>query len=128
MLRWKIAIQRYRLNIKIVHKERNLHKNADEIRRWELSNTPYNPAYVPLEAEPQIPMQGINITDIGTELFKEIRESYKKVRNFNILTSLLDKELKDTALVNLLDEILETSYSEGILHFFDGIIYDRTKY
>ncbi|MBW0522736.1 hypothetical protein O181_062451 [Austropuccinia psidii MF-1] len=55
----------------IVHKAENIQKNADGLRRWELPNTPDNPAYVPLEAEPQIPIEVINITDIGTEFFEE---------------------------------------------------------
>ncbi|MBW0557180.1 hypothetical protein O181_096895 [Austropuccinia psidii MF-1] len=66
MLRWKIAIQEYRGNMTIIHKAGNTHKNADGLSRWTLANTPDNPAYVPLEAEPQIPIEGINITDIGT--------------------------------------------------------------
>ncbi|MBW0525701.1 hypothetical protein O181_065416 [Austropuccinia psidii MF-1] len=43
--------------------------------RWALANTPDNPPYVPLEEEPQIPIEGITITDIGTEFFEEVRES-----------------------------------------------------
>ncbi|MBW0536634.1 hypothetical protein O181_076349 [Austropuccinia psidii MF-1] len=87
-----------------------------------------NPAYVPLEAEPQIPIEGINITDIGTEFFEEVRESYKQDKNCHILTSLLDKDCKDTSLVNALDEVWKNSYSEGRFHLFDGIIYHRTKH
>ncbi|MBW0550901.1 hypothetical protein O181_090616 [Austropuccinia psidii MF-1] len=66
MLRWQIAIQEYKGNMTIVHKAGNIHKNADGLSRRALANTPDNPAYVPLEAEPQIPIEGINITDIGT--------------------------------------------------------------
>ncbi|MBW0583803.1 hypothetical protein O181_123518 [Austropuccinia psidii MF-1] len=66
MLRWQIAIQQYRGNMTIVHKAGNIHTNSDGLRRWALANTLDNPAYVPLEAEPQIPIEGINITDIGT--------------------------------------------------------------
>ncbi|MBW0532827.1 hypothetical protein O181_072542 [Austropuccinia psidii MF-1] len=66
MLRWQIAIQEYRGNMNIVHKEGKTHMNADGLSRLELANTPDNPAYVPLEAKPQIPIEGINITDIGT--------------------------------------------------------------
>ncbi|MBW0563930.1 hypothetical protein O181_103645 [Austropuccinia psidii MF-1] len=73
MLRWKIAIQEYRGNMTIVHKSGNNHKNYDVLSRWSLANTPDNPAYVPLEAGPQIPIEGINITDIGTEFFEEVR-------------------------------------------------------
>ncbi|MBW0537596.1 hypothetical protein O181_077311 [Austropuccinia psidii MF-1] len=87
MLRWQIAIQEYRGIMTIVHKSQNIHKNADGLRRWALANTPYNPAYVTVEAEPQIPIEGINITDIGTEFFEEVRESYKQDKNCHILTS-----------------------------------------
>ncbi|MBW0573936.1 hypothetical protein O181_113651 [Austropuccinia psidii MF-1] len=73
MLIWQIAIQEYRGNMTIVHKAGNIHKNADELRRWELANTPDNPAYAPFKAEPQIPIQVVNITDIGTEFFEEVR-------------------------------------------------------
>ncbi|MBW0551852.1 hypothetical protein O181_091567 [Austropuccinia psidii MF-1] len=92
MLIWPIAIQEYRHNMTIAHKAGKIHKNAYGLSRWELANTPDNPAYVALEAEPQIPIEGINITDIGTEFFEEVRESYKQDKNFHNLTSLLDKD------------------------------------
>ncbi|MBW0544963.1 hypothetical protein O181_084678 [Austropuccinia psidii MF-1] len=100
MLRLQIAIQEYRGNMTIVHKAGKIHKNAYRLSRWALANTPDNPAYVPLEAEPHIPIEGINITDIGTEFFGEVRESYKQDKNCHILTSLLEKDCKDTTLVN----------------------------
>ncbi|MBW0566094.1 hypothetical protein O181_105809 [Austropuccinia psidii MF-1] len=78
MLRWQIAIQEYRGKITIINKEVNIHNNADGLSRKELANTPNNPGYVSLEAEPQIPIEGINIIDVGTEFFKEVREAYKK--------------------------------------------------
>ncbi|MBW0574151.1 hypothetical protein O181_113866 [Austropuccinia psidii MF-1] len=112
----------------IVHKAGNIHKNADELSRCELAKTPDNSAYVPLEAEPQIPIEGINITDIGTEFFEEVRESYKQDKNCHILTSLIDKDCKDTSLVNALDEFRRSSYSESRFHLFDGIIYHRNKH
>ncbi|MBW0500482.1 hypothetical protein O181_040197 [Austropuccinia psidii MF-1] len=102
MLRWQIAIKEYRGNMTIVHDEANIQKNADGISFWELSNTPDNPAYVPLEAEPYIPIEGINITNIGTEFIEEVRESYKKDKNCHTFTSFLYKDCKETALVNSL--------------------------
>ncbi|MBW0588538.1 hypothetical protein O181_128253 [Austropuccinia psidii MF-1] len=128
MLRWQIAIQEYRGKMTIVHKAGNIHKNDDGLSRWALANTPDNPAYVPLKAEAKIPIEGININDIGTEFFEEVREYYKQHKNFHILTSLLDKSFKDTSLVNALDEVWKKSYSEGRFHLFDGIIYHRTKH
>ncbi|MBW0465479.1 hypothetical protein O181_005194 [Austropuccinia psidii MF-1] len=128
MVRWQIAIPEYRGNITIVHKELNLHTNADGLSRWALANTPDNSAYVPLEAELQIPIEGINITDIGTEFFEEVRKFHKQDNNCHILSSLLDKYCKDISLVSSLDEVWKNSYSEGRFHLFDGIIYNRTKH
>ncbi|MBW0505511.1 hypothetical protein O181_045226 [Austropuccinia psidii MF-1] len=118
-LRWQIAIQEYSGNIPIVQKAGNIHKNTDGFSRWALANTPDSPACLPLEAEPQISIEGIKITHIGIELFEEVRESYKQDRNCHILTSLLDKGCKHTSLVNALDEGWKNSYSEGRFYFFD---------
>ncbi|MBW0533466.1 hypothetical protein O181_073181 [Austropuccinia psidii MF-1] len=128
ILRWQIGIQEYRGNMTIVHKAGKIHNNSDELSRWALANNPDNPSYEPLEGKPQIPIEGINITYIGTELFEEVRELYKKDKKFHILTSLLDKYCKDTSLVNALDVFWKNSYSEGRFHLFDGIIYHRTKH
>ncbi|MBW0504603.1 hypothetical protein O181_044318 [Austropuccinia psidii MF-1] len=81
ILRWQIATQEYGGNITIVHKAGNICKNADGIRRWTLANTTDNPAFVPLEEELQIPIEGTNITDIGTEFVEEVRQSYKQDKN-----------------------------------------------
>ncbi|MBW0538174.1 hypothetical protein O181_077889 [Austropuccinia psidii MF-1] len=56
MLRWQITIQEYRGNMTIIHKDGNIHKNADELIRWPLPNDIDKPAYVPEEASPQIPI------------------------------------------------------------------------
>ncbi|MBW0582453.1 hypothetical protein O181_122168 [Austropuccinia psidii MF-1] len=111
MLRWQIAIQEYRGNMTIVHKAGNIHKNADGLSRWALPNTPDNPAYVPTGEEPQIPIEGINITDVGTEFFKEVRDIYKLDKYCHILTSLLDKDCKYAALANSLEDIWKKTSS-----------------
>ncbi|MBW0502371.1 hypothetical protein O181_042086 [Austropuccinia psidii MF-1] len=69
MLTWQIAIQEYTGNMIIVHKSGYIYNNAYGLSIWALPNTPDNPAYVPANAEPQIPIQGINITGVGTEFF-----------------------------------------------------------
>ncbi|MBW0534357.1 hypothetical protein O181_074072 [Austropuccinia psidii MF-1] len=97
----------------IVHKAGNIHKNADGVRRWALPNTPDNPAFVPTSAEPQISIEGNNITDVGTAFFEDVRESYKQDRNCHILTSPLDKDFRDAALANSLNDIWKTSYDNG---------------
>ncbi|MBW0581458.1 hypothetical protein O181_121173, partial [Austropuccinia psidii MF-1] len=71
MLRWQIAIQEYRGNMTIVHKDGNIHKNSDRLRRWPLPNNIDNTSYVPEEASPQIPIEGISVTDLNTTFFEE---------------------------------------------------------
>ncbi|MBW0504442.1 hypothetical protein O181_044157 [Austropuccinia psidii MF-1] len=78
----------------IVHKAGNIHKISDGLSRWALLNKPDNTAYVPTSEEPHIPIEGIDITDVGTEFFEEVRESYKQDKNCDILISLLDKDCK----------------------------------
>ncbi|MBW0530077.1 hypothetical protein O181_069792 [Austropuccinia psidii MF-1] len=128
MLRWQIAIQEYRGNMTIVHKDGNIHKNADGLRRWPLPNNIDNPAYVPEEASPQIPIEGISVTDLNTTFFEEVRNSYTQVKSCRVLCQLLTKDCKDNSLIHALDEIWRKSYYEGIFHLLDGIIYHRTKH
>ncbi|MBW0512381.1 hypothetical protein O181_052096 [Austropuccinia psidii MF-1] len=94
MLRWQISIQEYRGNMTTVNKAGNIHNSSVALSRWALHNTPENPACVPENAGPQIPIERIDLTDVGTEFFEEARESYEKDKNFHILTSLLGKYCK----------------------------------
>ncbi|MBW0519830.1 hypothetical protein O181_059545 [Austropuccinia psidii MF-1] len=112
----------------IVHNSGNIHKNADGLSRWALPNTPDNPAYVPTSAEPQSPIEGIKIKDLGTEFFEEFIESYKQDKKGHILTSLIDKDCKDTSLANSLDDIWKNRYENGRFHLFDGILYHKSKH
>ncbi|MBW0525962.1 hypothetical protein O181_065677 [Austropuccinia psidii MF-1] len=105
MLRWQIAIQEYRGKMTIVNKSGNIHNNSDGLSRWELPNIPENPASFPEHAEPPIPDEGFKITDVWTEFFEEVRESYKQGKKCHILTSLLDKDCTDADLHNFLDDI-----------------------
>ncbi|MBW0512119.1 hypothetical protein O181_051834 [Austropuccinia psidii MF-1] len=128
ILRWLIAIQEYRGNMTIVHKDWNIHKNADGLNRWPLPNNIDNPSYVPEEAFPQIPIEGISVTDLNTTFFKEVRNSYTQDKNCSIFCQLITKDCKDNSLIHSLDEILRKSYDEGRFHLQDGIIYHRTKH
>ncbi|MBW0513657.1 hypothetical protein O181_053372 [Austropuccinia psidii MF-1] len=76
MIRCQIAIKGYRGNMTIVHKDGNIHKNVDGLRRWPLPNNIDNPAYVPEEASPQIPIEGISVTDLNTTFFDGRKQSY----------------------------------------------------
>ncbi|MBW0578303.1 hypothetical protein O181_118018 [Austropuccinia psidii MF-1] len=67
ILRWHIAIKEYRGNMTIVHKAGNISKNAYGLSKCELPNTSDNTAYFTASSETQIPIEGINITDVGAE-------------------------------------------------------------
>ncbi|MBW0517773.1 hypothetical protein O181_057488 [Austropuccinia psidii MF-1] len=128
MLRWQIAIQEYRGNVNIVYEDGNIHKNADGLSIWPLTNGIDNPSYVPGEAYLQIPIEGISVTDVNTTLFEEVRNSYAQDTNCSIICQLLTKDCKDNSLIHALDEIWKKSYDEERFHLLDGIIYHRTKH
>ncbi|MBW0543612.1 hypothetical protein O181_083327 [Austropuccinia psidii MF-1] len=128
ILRWQIAIQEYRVNMKIVHKDGNIHKNANGLSRWPLPNNIDNPAYVPEEASLQISIEGISVADLNTTFFEEVRNSYTQDKSCSILFQLLTKDCKDNSLIHALDEIWRKSYDERRFHLLDGIIYHRTKH
>ncbi|MBW0555244.1 hypothetical protein O181_094959 [Austropuccinia psidii MF-1] len=107
MLRWKIAIQEYRGSIPIVRKDGNIHKSADGLNRWALGNTPENPAWVPQEEHHR---EGIFVTDIHTEFFSQVKESYKMEKNCNFLYQLLMKDCKDPSISSKIDEIWKKAY------------------
>ncbi|MBW0560600.1 hypothetical protein O181_100315 [Austropuccinia psidii MF-1] len=125
MLRWKIAIHKYRGNMTIAHKFGNIHKNSDCLSRWALANTPENPEWVPQEEHH---IEGICVKDIGTEFFNQVKESYKMDKNFHISCKLLMKYYKDPSLSSKLDETWKKAYDEERFHLLDGILYHRTKY
>ncbi|MBW0475513.1 hypothetical protein O181_015228 [Austropuccinia psidii MF-1] len=105
ILRCQIAIQEYRGNMNIVHKDGNIHKNADRLRRLPLPNYIDNAAYVPEEASPQILIEGISVTDLNTTFFEEVRNSCTQDKNFSILCQLLNKDCKDNSQIHALDEV-----------------------
>ncbi|MBW0534974.1 hypothetical protein O181_074689 [Austropuccinia psidii MF-1] len=128
MLRWQIAIQEYRGNMTIVRKDGNINKNADGLSRWPLPNDIDNPAYVPEEASPQIPIGGISVTDLNTTFFEEVRNSYTQDKNCSILFQLLSKDCKDNTLIHALDKVWKKSYDEGRFYLLDGhLSEDRTR-
>ncbi|MBW0498177.1 hypothetical protein O181_037892 [Austropuccinia psidii MF-1] len=102
MLRWNIAIQEYRGNMTIAHKYGNIHKNADGLGRGALSNKPENPEWVPQEENH---IEGICVTDIGTEFFNQVKESYKMDKKGHISCQPLMKYCKDPLLYSKLDEV-----------------------
>ncbi|MBW0523166.1 hypothetical protein O181_062881 [Austropuccinia psidii MF-1] len=91
MLRWQIDIQEYRGNMTIVHKDGNIHKTSDGLRRWPLPDIIDNPAYVPEEDFTQIPIERISVTALSTTFFKEIWKHYTPHENCSIYANDLLK-------------------------------------
>ncbi|MBW0532444.1 hypothetical protein O181_072159 [Austropuccinia psidii MF-1] len=109
MLQWQISIKEYRGNMTIAYKSGNIHKNVDGLSRWALENTPENPAWVP---QKEHHIEGICVTDIGTEFFNKVRETYRIGRNCHILCQPLMKDCKDPSISAKLDEIWKKEYDE----------------
>ncbi|MBW0534809.1 hypothetical protein O181_074524 [Austropuccinia psidii MF-1] len=128
MLKWQIAIQAYRGNMTIIHKDGNIHKNSDGLSRWPLPSNIDNPAYVTEEYSSQIPIEEISVTDLNTTFFEEVRNTYTQDTYCSILCQLLTKNCEDNSLIHALDEIWRKSYDEGRFNLLDGIIYHRTKH
>ncbi|MBW0533234.1 hypothetical protein O181_072949 [Austropuccinia psidii MF-1] len=105
MLRWQKAIQEYRGNMTIVHKDGNAHKNVDGLIRCPLPNNIDNTSYVPKKASPHISIEGIGVTDLNTKFFEEVRNSYTQDRNCRILCQLFTKDCNKNSLIHALDGI-----------------------
>ncbi|MBW0500691.1 hypothetical protein O181_040406 [Austropuccinia psidii MF-1] len=125
MLRWQMVIQEYKGNMNIVRKSGNIFKSADGLIRWDLANTPENPAWVPQE-EHQIEV--ICVTDIGTKFFYQVKERYKMDKKCHILFQLIIKDCKDPSLSSKIDETWKKAYDQGRFNLLDGILYHRTKH
>ncbi|MBW0589864.1 hypothetical protein O181_129579 [Austropuccinia psidii MF-1] len=91
----------------ILHKSGNIHINADGLSRWALENTPENPEWVPQEEHH---IEGICVTDIGTEFSNQVKERYKMDKTFHILCKFLMKDYKDPSLSSKLDEMWKKAY------------------
>ncbi|MBW0466882.1 hypothetical protein O181_006597 [Austropuccinia psidii MF-1] len=107
----------------IFHKDGNIQKNADGLSRWPLPNNIDNPAYFPEESFPQIPIEGISVTDLNNTFFKEVRNSYTQDKNCSMLCQLLTKDCKDNSLIHSLDEIWKKAYDEGRFHLLNVCIF-----
>ncbi|MBW0491560.1 hypothetical protein O181_031275 [Austropuccinia psidii MF-1] len=124
MLRCQISIKEFRGYMTIVYRYRNIHKNADGLGRWGLENTPQNQAWVPQE---ELFIEGICVTDIGTEFLNKVKQSYKIDRSCHILCQILMKDCKDPSLSSKFDEIWKKAYDEGRFHLLDVVLYHGTK-
>ncbi|MBW0500168.1 hypothetical protein O181_039883 [Austropuccinia psidii MF-1] len=109
----------------IVHKYINIDKNSDGLSRWALDNTPENPAWVPQEEHH---IEGIYLTDLGTEFFKKVKGIYHMSKNCHILCQCLMKDCNEPSLSSKLDQIWKKEYDEGRFHILDGILYHRKKH
>ncbi|MBW0479533.1 hypothetical protein O181_019248 [Austropuccinia psidii MF-1] len=116
MLRWQIAIQEYGGNMTIVHKDAHIHKNSDGLSRFPLTNNIYNTAYVPEEDSPQIPIEGISVTDLNTTFFEEVRNIYTQDHNCRVLFQLLTQDSQDNFSIYASDYFLYTKSDDRKFH------------
>ncbi|MBW0517984.1 hypothetical protein O181_057699 [Austropuccinia psidii MF-1] len=103
ILRWQIAIQEYKGNLNIVHKDGNIPKNSDWLNRWPLPNHIENPDFVPEEASPQTPIEVISVSALNITFFEELRNSYTQYdKNYHRTKHTCLMKAVDRSLINLL--------------------------
>ena len=149
MLRWQIAIQEWRGSMTIVHREGNIHKNADGLSRWSLTNNPDNPAWdgetaakimslFPINndednnacsiEEDMYKINGIHFTEMEEEFWDEIKTSYQEDKNITTIINILQMKFKDDKLINSIEEPWLTSFKENRFALYDGLLYHRTRH
>ena len=149
MLRWQIAIQEWRGSMTIVHREGNIHKNADGLSRWSLTNNPDNPAWdgetaakimsiTPLSDEENnfacfligedTQILGLHFSEMEEEFWDEVRNSYQLDKNLSTIINLLQSKFKEEQLINSLEEPWLSSFKENRFALYDGLLYHRTKH
>jgi hypothetical protein len=127
MLRWQIAIQQYRGQMTIIHKEGAKHKNADGLSRWALPNTPDNPAYDP-EDDKIFPILGIHVCDLDEALYELVRQSYNDDCEMLKLVNILSNDNSPPELIASLPDTLSKHYKEGKFTLLDGLLYFRNRH
>ncbi|MBW0585701.1 hypothetical protein O181_125416 [Austropuccinia psidii MF-1] len=70
LLRWQIGRQEHRNSRNIFNTDGNIHQTADGLSILPLPNNIENSSYIPEEASPQIPIEGISVTDLNTTFFE----------------------------------------------------------
>jgi len=142
MLRWQIAIQEWRGSMTIVHREGNIHKNADGLSRWSLTNNPDNPAWdgetaakimsiTPLSDEENnfacfligedTQILGLHFSEMEEEFWDEVRNSYQLDKNLSTIINLLQSKFKEEQLINSLEEPWLSSFKENRFAHYDGL-------
>jgi hypothetical protein len=127
MLRWQIAIQQYRGQMTIIHKEGAKNKNVDGLSRWALPNTPENPAYGP-EDNDIFPILGIHVCDLDEAFYELVRQSYNADCEMLKLVNILSNDNSPPELIASLPDTLSKHYKKGKFTLLDGLLYFRNRH
>ncbi|MBW0592457.1 hypothetical protein O181_132172 [Austropuccinia psidii MF-1] len=109
MLRWKIAIQEYRVNMTIIYKEGKSNNNADGLSRWPLDNVRSNPAYDP-EVAAKIPIHFMEIDRRKNFRFSEWEQGSSTLDSGNT-----DSEGTKTPILGISSSELHNEFFSAVL-------------
>ena len=118
-----MAIQEYRGNMTIIHRDCVKHKNADGLSRWSLENNVSNPAWDEETDVRELPMMGVDISDLAESFWEQVRQSYAQKKNIVTLLDILKWDNKNMSLIESLDEPWKRAYKEGRFELVDQILY-----
>ncbi|MBW0531360.1 hypothetical protein O181_071075 [Austropuccinia psidii MF-1] len=110
MLRWQIAIQEYRGNMKIIYKEGKSHPSADD--HWITSKATQ---LMTLKFQPR-------------PLSIAVLKSYAKHQQCSILLQLLQQKYRSSELESQLEEPWLRAYKDNKFFLIHGLLYHREKY
>ncbi|MBW0494346.1 hypothetical protein O181_034061 [Austropuccinia psidii MF-1] len=111
MLRWQIAIEEYRGNMRIIYKE--------ESGTLDSGNTDSEGT--------ETPILGIHSSGLHNELFSAVLKSYAKHKQCGILLQLLQQRYRSPELESQLEEPWLRAYNDNKFLLIDGLLYHREK-
>ena len=126
MMRWQISIQEWRGSMTIVHRDGQIHKNADGLSRWALPNDSSNPAADQEELQREVPIMAICVSGLAEDFWKSVESSYETNRNTACLVGILKSKHIQQDLVAQLEEPWKAGYLAGRFVLLDGLLYHRT--
>ncbi|MBW0534408.1 hypothetical protein O181_074123 [Austropuccinia psidii MF-1] len=116
ILRWKIAIHKYRGNIPIIYKEGKIHTNEDGLSfrfsEWAPGSGTLDSRNTESEGT-ETPILGISSSELHNEFVSAVLESYAKHKWYGILLKLLQQKYRRKKLESHLEETCLRPYKDN---------------
>ncbi|MBW0473082.1 hypothetical protein O181_012797 [Austropuccinia psidii MF-1] len=119
MLRWQIAIQEYRGNMAIIHKEDR--KKNFRFSEWEPGSGTLDSGNTDSEGK-ETPILAISSSELHNTFFSAVLKSYAKHKQYGILLQLLQQTYRSPELESQLEEPWLRTYKDNKFFLIDGLL------